>query len=63
MNGMIEDLKLAYEALQNLKIQPTRSNMRILCYAEDVIQRTYMELTENAESEKESGGDGKNGTD
>lgn len=56
MDEMIEKLKAAYELLQNLQIQPTRSNMRILCYVEDVIQEAYKMMTDK------NGGD-ENGTD
>ena len=54
MDEMVEKLKVAYELLQNLQIQPTRSNMRILCYAEDVIQQVYAKLKEDQE---QNGGD------
>lgn len=56
MDEMSEKLKAAYELLQNLQIQPTRSNMRILCYVEDVIQEAYKMMTDK------NGGD-ENGTD
>lgn len=58
MGEIIEQLKLVYEMLQNLQIQPTRSNMRILCYAEDTIQQAYKLLVEingkNEESQHDS---------
>ena len=62
MDEMIREIGTAYEKVQCLNIQPTRTNVAILQYVMDVLSGTYQKLTAMKQENEQEGSDA-HGTD
>lgn len=66
MEDLLVDLNKAYEQIQYLKVQPTKSNVVILNFVMNVLQEAYQELEtikKKQQQDEAEGGNEANGTD
>lgn len=62
MDEMIREINTAFEKVQCLNIQPTRTNVAILQYVMDVLSGAYQKLTTMKQENEQEGSDA-HGTD